>query len=133
MDRGTILQALSTMEQFIVRLREQDDELKRQVNAFQAEIQQLKQEMQRVQLIERDQNRPEADRLIARADEARCKNAVSERENALRESERQVVDLASQVQTSQHIIDELKTAEGYMRDYERRAQRWVNEAYNMMR
>ena len=41
MDRGTVLQALSSMEQYVVQLRQQDEAVKRRVNELQAEIQRL--------------------------------------------------------------------------------------------
>lgn len=133
MDRGTVLQALSSMEQYVVQLRQQDEAVKRRVNELQAEIQRLKQEHDRAQHIERDQNLSETDRMTARANIVRTNNAIHQAEQELRDREHQTVDLQSQIQMSQHITDELKTAEGYMHDYEQRAQRWVNEAYNMMR
>jgi len=133
MDRGTVLQALSGMEQYVVRLRQQDDETKRQVNTLQASIATAKQELDRMQHLERDQHIDEAGRLSAAADAARCRSNISQMEQALREREKQAVEFQSQIQTAQHLADELKTAEGYMHDYEQRAQRWVNEAYNMMR
>lgn len=134
MDRSAVLQALSAVEQYIVQLREQESDQKRRANDLLAESDQTKRAMaQEVSRVSRDQSDSQAERAMVQQVEARFQNEADHKTQAAKDLEKEAQSVQSKIQEAERVLNELKTAEGYMRDYEQRAQRWVNEAYTMMR
>lgn len=134
MDRGTILQTLSAVEQYIVQLREHEAEEKRRVNELMSEAEQTKRTMaEAVARVSRDQSDSQTERAMIRQVESRFESEADEKNKTAQELEKDAQQVQSKIRDAERILNELKTAEGYMRDYETRAQRWVDEAYNMMR
>lgn len=134
MDRSTVLQALSAMEQYVVQLREFEDRQKREANDLLSQASQIKQTMaQAVERISRVQGDSQPERAAVAQVERQYENDSEQKKQDATEREKSAQQIQSKIRDAERIVNELKTAEGYMRDYETRAKRWVDEAYNLMR
>lgn len=134
MDRGTILQALSAVEQYIVQLRQQEADEKRRANELLSDSEATKQAMaQEVSRVSRSQSDSQTERMLVQQIESRFQNEADQKKQAATDLEKDAQNVQSRIQAAERVLTELKTSEGYMKDYETRAKRWVDEAYSLMR
>ncbi len=134
MDRGTILQALSAVEQYIVQLRQQESDEKRRANELLSDAESTKRAMaDEVSRVSRNQTDSQTERMMVQQVESRFQNEADQKKQAATDLEKDAQNVQSKIKNAESVLNELKSAEGYLRDYETRAKRWVDEAYTLMR